>query len=196
MYIAFEGIDGCGKTTQLENLKNRFKNTWFTAEPYYYSKAVKPLLKHFKYQNPAAHNLLFLACHAEYVTRQLSHKLKSGVNIISDRSVLSSLAYSYGINGNLMTKMKNAYRMFNVDTYPDIAIYLKLEPEKMEQRLDRKDSIESMPLEYFKRVNEGYEKLMADKTIPTKWIVIDASKPRKEILEEILSKLPIKKRSI
>ena len=46
MYIAFEGIDGCGKTTQLENLKNRFKNTWFTAEPYYYSKAVKPLLKH------------------------------------------------------------------------------------------------------------------------------------------------------
>ena len=92
--------------------------------------------------------------------------------------------------------MKNAYRMFNVDTYPDIAIYLKLEPEKMEQRLDKKDSIESMPLEYFQRVNEGYEKLMADKTIPTKWIVIDASKPRKEILEEILSKLPIKKRSI
>ena len=185
MYIAIEGIDGSGKSTQIEMLKQKkFPNTLFVREPYYFSPEIKKLLLNQKYANPAAHTLLFLASHAELYTKYLNQTDKS--NIISDRSLYSTLAYTYGYNYDLAKKTKNILRMLNMEKYPDIVIYLQCSILDMQERLKGKikDNIEKKSINYFKRILTSYHNLIRDST--SKWYVINAMEPAEQIHTKIM----------
>ena len=185
MYIAIEGIDGSGKSTQIEMLKQeKFPDTLFVREPYYFSPEIKKLLLNQKYANPAAHTLLFLASHAELYTKYLKQTDKS--NIISDRSLYSTLAYTYGYNRDLAKKTKNILRMLNMEKYPDIVIYLQCSVYDMQERLKdkTKDNIEKKSINYFKRILTSYHNLIRDST--SKWYVLNAMDPEEKIHKNIM----------
>ena len=189
MYSAFEGLDGCGKTTQIKMLKEyKFNNVTFIREPFYFNKEIKKCLLNVNYTNPAAHTLLFLACHAEAFSQwpKTSH-------VISDRSIYSSLAYTFGYNGNLYEKAKNILRMLNIDNYPQIVFYLKMPVTEMNRRFKyrnkEKDLLEQKDNSYFVRVNKMFNALAETGTKETKWVTIDARKSPNIIHKEIMRTL-------
>ena len=190
MYIAFEGLDGCGKTTQIDLLKAyHFKNVSFVREPFYFNKEIRKCLLDVNYTNPAAHTLLFLACHAEAVSRW-----PKTTHVISDRSIYSSLAYTFGYNANLCEKTKNILRMLNMDNYPQIVFYLKMPVTEMERRFkwrnQGKNNIETKDENYFKRVNKFYNYIEDNVELRyTKWITLDARLKPKDIHTKVMSYL-------
>ena len=189
MLIAFEGLDGCGKSTQIRMLqKYKMKDVLFTKEPFYFNNEIRHCLLHTRYASPAAHTLLFLACHAEALAR-----IPKAKYVISDRSLYSSLAYTYGYNGNLLEKTKNMLRMLKIDTYPDIVFYLKMPVAMMYQRHKErgvpKDRIEKKDTSYFNRVASSFDNMSASPENGTRWIVIDASKPPSTIHDIVMKTL-------
>lgn len=187
MYIAFEGIDGCGKTTQIEMMKAlNLSNIAYIKEPYYFNDAIKNLLINRRYASPAAHSLLFMAAHAELVA-----KWPKAQHVISDRSIYSSLAYTYGYNGNLAQKVRSIMKITNTLTYPDIVFYFKISIPVLESRLSRrkgKDKIESLSFSYYYRVQKFYNEASQEPG-KSKWIVLDATKKPKALHKDIMKHL-------
>ncbi|OQU74052.1 dTMP kinase, partial [Helicobacter pylori] len=95
MYVALEGVDGAGKSTQVELLKTRFKNALFTKEPGG-TKIGESLRRIALNENISelARAFLFLSDRAEHTESVIKPALKEKRLIISDRSLISGMAYS------------------------------------------------------------------------------------------------------
>ena len=89
LYLALEGIDTCGKSTQIELLKRRFPRAIFTKEPggSVLGKELRDILLHGNITSKKAEFLLFLSDRAEHIERVIAPRL--GNLIISDRSLIS-----------------------------------------------------------------------------------------------------------
>ncbi len=107
MYILLEGIDGCGKSTQIELIKDRFPNIITTKEPAGTNLGVKirEILLNGEKVSKEAETLLFLADRAEHYNRILAPNRDKV--IISDRGFISGIAYS-------LTNQGSKYRRFKV----------------------------------------------------------------------------------
>ena len=188
MFIAFDGLDGCGKTTQIDMLKAlNFKDVTFIKEPYHFNAAIKKCLYETEFISPVAHTFLFLACHAEAYAKWPKTKY-----IISDRSLYSTLAYTYGYNGDLANKVYNTLRMYTIDNFPQIIFYLKMPVPTIDDRLKyrkTKDKIESKNTKYFYRVNSFFNKLSEEPSNISKWIILDARQPPKIIHKRVMEVL-------
>lgn len=198
MYIAFEGIDGSGKTTQIQMLEKEelFKsfstnfNTMYIKEPYYFHPDMYNLLHHINYGNNATQLLLFLACHAELVTTLLD-SFQHQHNIISDRSLYSTYAYTTGYDEHLAKKAKNIVRILGIEAYPNIVFYLKSTYENIKTRSMRRnvaqnysDVIENQTKDFYQRVLNAYDNLIRDS--PSKWYVFDANESPEKIHNDIM----------
>ena len=91
MYILFEGIDTCGKTTQIELLKGKFDNLLVTKEPGGTNNGIKirKLILNGKIYSKQAEILLFLADRAEHFEEVI--KPNKSKLIVSDRGLISGL---------------------------------------------------------------------------------------------------------
>ncbi len=146
MYVALEGVDGAGKSTQVELLKNRFKNALFTKEPG--GTKMGESLRHIALNeniSELARAFLFLSDRAEHVESVIKPALKEKKLIISDRSLISGMAYSQfsSLELNLLATQS---------VLPEKIILLVIDKEGLKQRLSLKnlDQIE----------NQGTEKLL------------------------------------
>ncbi|MGL2358563.1 dTMP kinase [Helicobacter pylori] len=146
MYVALEGVDGAGKSTQVELLKNRFKNALFTKEPGG-TKIGESLRRIALNENISelARAFLFLSDRAEHTESVIKPALKEKKLIISDRSLISGMAYSQfsSLELNLLATQ---------NILPTKIILLVIDKEGLKQRLSLKnlDKIE----------NQGIEKLL------------------------------------
>ncbi len=146
MYVVLEGVDGAGKSTQVELLKNRFKNALFTKEPGG-TKIGESLRRIALNENISelARAFLFLSDRAEHVESVIKPALKEKKLIISDRSLISGMAYSQfsSLELNLLATQS---------VLPEKIILLVIDKEGLKQRLSLKslDKIE----------NQGTEKLL------------------------------------
>lgn len=146
MYVALEGVDGAGKSTQVELLKNRFKNALFTKEPG--GTKMGESLRHIALNeniSELARAFLFLSDRAEHIESVIKPALKEKKLIISDRSLISGMAYSQfsSLELNLLATQ---------NVLPEKIILLLIDQEGLKQRLNLKslDQIE----------NQGTEKLL------------------------------------
>ena len=157
-FIVVEGIDRSGKSTQVTMLKDRLqKNNYeviVTKEPTEYGPIGK-LIQDILYKDEKVTNealaLLFAADRADHTRRVISPALNTGVIVISDRYVYSSLAYqSRGI-----TKLNIDWlRIINKFTeQPDLVIFLDVPPEIGLQRL-RKGQIRVVDDVYFESIQK------------------------------------------
>ncbi|MRJ03104.1 MAG: dTMP kinase [Epsilonproteobacteria bacterium] len=188
MYLAIEGIDRAGKSTQIELLKERFPDALFTKEP-----GGTPLGRRIRTlildgedpPSPLAELFLFLADRNHHVERVI--KPNRGRLIISDRSFISGIAYAQ-IRSPL--ELEDLFRLNGMAVegiYPDRVVLLHLSPEELRRRLKEgeRDTIEERGADYLLRVQESLKEILFKSGI--KCTIIDATKPVEEIHREIIA---------
>ncbi|NYB51631.1 MAG: dTMP kinase [Methanobacteriaceae archaeon] len=157
MYICLEGIDGSGKSTQLERLGNWLENCGFSVtrirEPT--DSPVGRLIREML-QTPHAQDesfqitlALLFAADRMLLMEDIQKNVELKRVVISDRSFYSSLAYQ---NGRDWVAQINKYAL-----KPDLVILLDLETETAVKRCDGKDNFEQV--EFLDKVRKRYLQL-------------------------------------
>jgi len=196
-FIVIEGIDGCGKTTQIDELSkwlptsgliNKDSKLIRTREPggsLLGEKLRGLILDNNQNNKPSslAELLLYSADRAEHVSKIISPALNNNDWVISDRFSDSTLAYQgYGRNINLEI-IKNIESIVCQGEYPDLTFFLEISPEEsiLRRKNEIPDRIESEGIKFLERVNEGFKLIAKEK----KWEVISASQNIKTISNQI-----------
>ena len=200
-FIVLEGIDGCGKTTQIDSLYrwlpksgliNKNVNLIKTREPggSPLGIEIRDLILNNDQLNPPSditELLLYSADRAEHISKKILPELEKGNWILSDRFSGSTLAYQgYGreINIDIIKKLENIVCQ---NIKPDITFFLEISPEESIFRRKNKvaDRIESEGIDFLKKVNQGF-KLIA---LENNWVVIKASEDLNVISQKIQTSL-------
>ncbi len=189
MYIAIEGIDTAGKSTQIERLREHFKDAVITKEPggTEIGKEIREMVLSARAKSKKAEFLLFLADRAEHIKEIVEPN--QGKLIISDRSAVSGVAYA------LVQKeidKKDLVSLNNFATsgiYPSKIFLLRLTKEELEFRLSQKelDGIELRGVEYLLNIQEAI--IEAAKLLKLELVIIDATKKIDDITNEILNNI-------
>lgn len=196
MFITFEGIDGSGKTTQINLLKNYLdrKKIKFIAlrEPggTLLAEKIRSILLDPEIDMPdRAELMLFEAARADLVDKIIKPNLALGKVVICDRFYDSTTAYqAYGRGIDL--KQTLDFHDFTVDKiHPDKTFFLNLPLEESNKRISqkRKDRMELSGKEFFENVYKGFQELK--NKYSERIIEIDASKSIDEVHKSIISKL-------
>ncbi len=191
MYIAIEGIDTAGKSTQIEKLKAYFSDAIITKEPggTEAGKEIREIVLGAKTKSKKAEFLLFLADRAEHIKEVIEPNL--GKLIISDRSIISGVAYAL-VQGEISeTAIVHLNRFATGGIYPQKVFLLKLTKEELSFRLSQKklDGIELRGEEYLLSIQEAI--IEASKLLNIELVIVDATKDIDSITQEILSNINI-----
>ncbi len=187
IYVAFEGGDGSGKSTQSARLVEHL-DAVATREPggTDLGRSIRDLVLHgTEAIDPWAEFLLYAADRAHHMTTVVEPALAAGRSVVSDRSAYSSLAYQ-GVGRELGL---DAVRTINDHAlrgrWPDVVILLDLDPDRGRQRLGRElDRLERAGATFHARVRRAFLDLAA--ADPERWLLLDASRPRGEITSAII----------
>lgn len=193
IFITFEGIDGCGKSTQLALLKEEFDKEGLeyieVREPggTVVGEKIRNILLDKKNDSMTrmAELLLFEAARAQITEEVIVPALERGTHVICDRFYDSTSAYQGYANkmGRDLTDFLNL-KATN-DTSPDITFLLDIDPEAAYKRRavrGEEDRIELMGLSYQEKVREGYLELARTEE---RIRIVDASLTPEAIYEEI-----------
>ncbi len=191
LFITFEGVEGCGKSTQSKLLYRRLSKLAIPVilihEPGVTAlgKKISRILKWSDNRNinisPTAELLLFNASRAQLLTEVIRPALAKGTVVVCDRYADSTTAYQgYGRGLDLKT-VAAANKIGTQGITPDLTVLLDLPVEKgMARKSDKKsDRFEVENIEFHRRVREGYLKLA--KAEPQRWLVIDAAQSKEKI---------------
>ena len=196
-FIVFEGIDGCGKTTQIDELSKWLPNSGLmnkesklikTREPggsLLGKKLRKLILDNNENNAPSslAELLLYAADRAEHVSKIISPALSNNDWVISDRFSDSTLAYQgYGRNINLKI-IKDIESIVCQGAYPDLTFFLEISPEEsiLRRKNEIPDRIEAEGIKFLEKVNEGFKLIAKEKN----WQIISASQNIQAISNQI-----------
>jgi dTMP kinase len=192
-YIAFEGIEGCGKSTQAITLTQRLtdaghdvvstRETGGTA----IGARIRDVLHDPSntHLDPIAEALLIAGDRAQHRSEVLSPAISSGRLVVSDRSVHSTIAYQ-GYGRELPLDMVRTVNDWALDgLWPDLVILLDISHAEAMRRLQSRnlDRFEQEDESFFLRVRNGFH-LMAE-IDPSHWVMIDAMASRDEIAEAV-----------
>lgn len=188
MYVAIEGIDCCGKSTQIALLQQHYPDAIITKEPggTPLGDKLRNLLLHGDAISPMAETFLFLADRAEHHTHCIAPHADR--MIISDRSLISGIAYALHRPLDI-TALAMLNKIAMEDQLPDLVILLWMEESILHERLSQKehDRIESRPFhEHFS--TQGYI-LQAIQHLQLSHILIDAALPPDQIQQKIVEQI-------
>lgn len=187
-YIALEGPEGCGKSTQARRLAERLdavltRETGGTAV----GERLRDILHDVSVTDldPRAEALMIAADRAQHLARVVRPALAAGRNVVSDRSVYSSLAYQ-GYGRAIPVDEVRAINDWALGgTWPTLVILLDVPADEVERRLSSRhlDRFERESAEFHARVAAGFRAMAtAD---PTHWVVIDADGTPDEVAAAI-----------
>lgn len=194
-FIAFEGSDGSGKSTVLSKVKEYLDKAnidyIITREPggTPIGEEIRNILLHFDTDsmNARAEALLFAAARVQSVEEKIKPNLKAGKLVISDRYVLSSLAYQGYARGLGVEEVRYINDFATDELKPDYTFFLDVDPITVLKRKKKAvdpDRLESETNLFHEKVYEGYKSLLGDD-----YIVIDASQPVEKVIENTINKL-------
>ena len=190
MYIAIEGIDTAGKSTQIEAIAQSFPNAIITKEPgaTEIGKEIREMVLSARTQSKKAEFLLFLADRAEHMSRVIEPNIDTKM-IISDRSAVSGVAYALTQGGISEEELVSLNNFATDGVYPQKVFLLRLTKEELEYRLSQKelDGIELRGSEYLLSIQNAIIK--ATELLGLTLIEIDATLSREAITTAILSHL-------
>ncbi len=197
MFLTFEGIDGCGKSTQWNLLADYFRaagrEVVSTREPggTQLAEAIRNYLLHT--QQPLAERaelLLFGAARAQHVEEVIRPALQRRAIVLSDRFMDSSVAYQgagLGLPVSFIRQM-NAFATWSAQ--PDLTLVFDVDVETAQQRRRASrgdDRIEARGLEFQEKVRQGFLKIAEDE--PKRVVVFDAAPTPDEIHQTVLNVL-------
>ncbi len=186
MYVAIEGIDTAGKSTQIARLAQHFSDAIITKEPgaTAIGAKIREIVLSGEVQSAKAEFLLFLADRAEHMQEVVAPNLDK--LIISDRSVVSGVAYALVQENISETAILHLNRFATDGNYPEILFLLQLSQEELTFRLSQKelDGIELRGVAYLLNIQEALVK--AATLLEIKLVIIDAAESIEKITETII----------
>ena len=197
-YIAFEGLEGCGKSTHVTRLAAAL-GAVATREPGGTTIGASLRATMIDAANtmlsPRAEALLMAADRAQHLEELVTPALQRGQHVVSDRSAYSSLAYQgYGRQLDLaMLKLFNSWAINN--RWPDLVVYIDVPLDILLERLKKRelDRFEREDRSFFERIAHGFNEMA--KAEPDRWLIVDGTPPKDElaatILREVTSRLNI-----
>ncbi|MEO5974289.1 MAG: dTMP kinase [Ilumatobacteraceae bacterium] len=190
-YIAFEGLEGCGKSTHVTRLATNL-NGIATREPG--GTALGTSLRAMMADtsntalSPRSEALMMAADRAQHFAEVVMPALTEGRHVVSDRSVYSSIAYQgYG----RMLDIDELRRINNWaigGRWPDLVVFISVPLDVLLDRLKKRelDRWEREDRSFFERVLDGYKTMAA--ADPDRWLIVDGLPPKNE-LEPVIAKL-------
>ena len=196
-FLVLEGIDGCGKTTQLRQLAEWLPDSGLmpegatlhlTREPggTPLGRALRELLLHPPDEAapcPEAELLMYAADRAQHVQRRIRPALERGDWVLSDRFSGSTLAYQGDGRGLDRALILDLERIATNGLMPDVTLWLDLPLEaSMTRREERaEDRIEAEGQAFLSRVATGFQVLAAERN----WVVIPADQRPEQVHKDI-----------
>ena len=195
MFVTFEGLDGSGKSTQVELLRAHLdesgREVVATREPggTRLGEEIRELLLGGTEISPWAEAALFAAARAELVAEVIRPALERGADVVCDRYLDSSLAYQ-GIARGLGVDRVLALNMDAIrGLLPDVTFLLLIDPEEAALRSgEASDRIEREGGEFLREVDKAYRELGS--IFASRIVTLDGSRPADEIAKEVRDKLP------
>jgi dTMP kinase len=195
-FITFEGSEGCGKSTQsrllLDHLKSRGLPVQLIREPggVVISEKIRALLldKANTAMNQECETLLYMAARAQLVQEVIIPELERGTILLCDRFLDSTVAYQ-GYGCGVSVDAIRAIGEFAVKgVHPALTIFLDIDVEEgLRRRGAERDRIELRPLEYHRRVREGY--LRIARQDEGRVLVLDGTRSREEIFTQVCARV-------
>jgi dTMP kinase len=193
VFLAFEGIDVSGKSTQARRVAER-RGALFTFEP-----GDTPLGKELRHwvldaatpMEPATEALIMLTDRSHHVRSVILPALDEGRSVVTDRFYASTLAYQGYGRGVDLELLRAATELAIGACRPTLTILLDLPLEVVNERRahDAKDRFEAQDLSFHQRVRDGYLALAQDES----WFVVDGARSEAEVagaIDERVSRLP------
>ncbi len=199
LFITFEGIDGAGKSTHLDALAAAFKAqgrvVTQTREP-----GGTPLAEKLRAMvlgdamDPLTEALLIFAARRDHLAQVIEPALARGDVVLCDRFTDATFAYQgsgRGFDGAVLSQLEHwVQAMPGQDALrqPDLTLLFELSPEIAAERLAGArvpDRFEAQPVEFFRRVAEGYAARAA--AAPHRFARVDAAQERHKVWQQITS---------
>jgi len=197
--ITFEGLDGCGKSTQQEKATD-----WLKVQGYSVLKTRQPggtvigqqirdilLNPEHEELQPESELLLYLADRIQHLQDSILPAKAAGKIVLCDRFHDSTVAYQgYGRGLNL-NSIESIVAHCIKPYSPDLTILLNISPETIASRLERrqehveKDRLDLESLSFFKRVAQGFQELSAAE--PERFVCINGEQEIELIHQEIIN---------
>ena len=195
MFISFEGIEGSGKSTQIDLLESSLKdlghNVKKLREPgtTILGESIREIfLKETNETiNPVTEAFLLYASRKHLDENILRKNLKNGFVVIADRYADATLAYQCygkGLSKDFIDFIHKESKLLT----PDLTFYMDISAKNSKERISHRemDRMESEPLEFFEKVRQGYLEIALKS--PDRIVCLDASKGIEELQTEILNK--------
>ena len=190
MFISFEGLDGCGKTTQVELLEAYLETKEIefvaTREPggTVLGEQLREIVLHGDKISPWAEVAIFAAARAELVEEVVEPALERGAIVISDRFVDSSLVYQGVARGLGIEEVLQLNLHTTKGLLPDRTFLLLVDEKLSEARVgEERDRMESESEAFRRLVGDGYRRLA--EMFPERIVALDGTQPREQIAREI-----------
>jgi dTMP kinase len=203
-FITFEGIEGCGKTTQIRHLTARLEGKrlpfLLTREPG--GTAIGDRIRQILLSSensrmePVTEFFLYVAARAQHVAQIVLPALRDGKTVLCDRFADATLAYQGNGRGLNLAWLEEIHERFLKGLKPDLTFLLDLPVEeglrrawkRMENQAVKEDRFEKEALAFHRRVREGY--LLLARKEPKRIVVLDGMKDEQSLHREILTRLP------
>jgi len=199
-FITFEGIDGCGKSTQarllLDHMNNTGVETILVREPggTNISESIREILLHSSssQMGDRTESLLMTASRAQLTQEVIIPNMDQGKFVIADRYSDSTLAYQGGgrnLDIEWLIELNN-YATFTL--LPDITFFVDIRPEEALRRQDSdKDRIEGEGIEFQTRVRKTYQ-ILAER-FNDRYVIIDGYAEKGDIHQKVLNEMKRRK---
>ena len=195
-FITFEGVDGSGKSTQLQMLvdllRSRGSDVVSTCEPggTGLGRSLREIfLESGEQVVPRAELLLFAADRAQHIELLIKPSLEAGKIVISDRFADATLAYQGAGRGFPETLVQQIIDIATEGLKPDLTLFFDLPVARAIERMNQRKRTESnrMDLEgelFYRRVREAY--LAIARSEPRRFRTIDADRSIEEINRDLV----------
>lgn len=193
-FITFEGIDGAGKTTQINAfhawLESQGIEVVRTREPggTPLGEKIREMLL-YDDMDVTAETLLFFASRAQHIAKVIAPALARGAWVLSDRFTDATYAYQVGGKGYDPAKVEMLETLVQGSLQPDGTVLFDIDPVIAAKRLAlarAADRFEKENIEFFTRVREAYLRRAAQSG--KRFLILDSSKAPEVITQELLDK--------
>ena len=195
LFVAFEGVEGVGKSTQAQLLAQRIRSELnreavLTREP-----GGTPLAEELRKLvlvnanepiDARTEALIMAAARASHVSQLVLPSIRNECFVICDRFAGSYLAYQGYGRGLDLEVLKIVTHFASSGIEPDLTFFLDLDPRlALERKKEARDRIETESPEFFARVAQGYSELAASNS----WVMLDASLSVEDLHEEVFAQV-------
>lgn len=194
LFISFEGIDGSGKSTIIQEVHKHFENKKLdlilTREPggNKIAEKIRDLILDVEHDtmDDRTEALLYAASRRQHLVEKILPAVESGKMVLCDRFVDSSIAYQ-GYGREIGAEAVRDINLFAIDQHmPDMTFFLDVDIQTGLSRMNTRDELDRLETAgdaFFQRVYDGYQMIIKDNP---RIIVVDGTQSIKEVSDEII----------